>query len=406
MDGIATMSLYQAILRPLLNAPMPLAELQSATQVSLPTLRRAVQELTEARWIRIVGQAEANGGRPAMLFGLDDQFFIIVGVHLSLPGMRLIAATLSGEVLDESEIFHRTVPTPDQALEAVVDYVAHIQVSFPDRRVLGIGIAAPGFTNPNSGDVISVGRVPGWENFPLCRRLQTTTGLPAHIANDIDCMAFAEFHNSRTPFEKSLIYVGFDEGVKVSLFLQGALYKGALGNAGLIAGHLLYIEGGPGRQEVDKLLAAIGITRLFEAAVAALPEAARQAYAEIMAASSFRQSFQLILQGAGDGLPVCQALVQQMIEALSAAVANVIFIVQPEMIVIGGLLSLMPGPLFASLENAIRRHLPTLVNHGSTIQQAKLSSPNSAALGATYHFVLSHLNRAANGQWSAPSLVE
>ncbi|MEZ4555504.1 MAG: hypothetical protein R2854_03470 [Caldilineaceae bacterium] len=65
---------------------MSLADLQQATQVSLPTLRRAVQDLTDARWIRVVGQAEANGGRPAMLFGADTTRFLLVGVHLQLPG--------------------------------------------------------------------------------------------------------------------------------------------------------------------------------------------------------------------------------------------------------------------------------------------------------------------------------
>ncbi|MEZ4635554.1 MAG: hypothetical protein R2856_11410 [Caldilineaceae bacterium] len=49
------MSLQRSILRTVLNAPMSLADLQQATQVSLPTLRRAVQDLSDAQWIRVVG---------------------------------------------------------------------------------------------------------------------------------------------------------------------------------------------------------------------------------------------------------------------------------------------------------------------------------------------------------------
>ncbi|MEZ4719331.1 MAG: helix-turn-helix domain-containing protein [Caldilineaceae bacterium] len=73
------MSLPRAVIRHVLSTPMSLADLQQATQVSLPTLRRAVQDLTDARWIRVVGQAEANGGRPAMLFGADTTRFLLVG---------------------------------------------------------------------------------------------------------------------------------------------------------------------------------------------------------------------------------------------------------------------------------------------------------------------------------------
>ena len=54
------MSLHSSIIQQLLKTPMSLADLQIATQVSLPTLNRAVRALSEAKWIGIVGQAEAN----------------------------------------------------------------------------------------------------------------------------------------------------------------------------------------------------------------------------------------------------------------------------------------------------------------------------------------------------------
>ncbi|MBK8019915.1 MAG: winged helix-turn-helix transcriptional regulator [Chloroflexi bacterium] len=73
------------ILKILRTRPMSLADLQQATQVSLPTLRKAVQDLVDAQWIRIVGQAGANGGRPPNMFGLDDSHYVLIGVHLQLP---------------------------------------------------------------------------------------------------------------------------------------------------------------------------------------------------------------------------------------------------------------------------------------------------------------------------------
>ncbi len=123
------MSLHRSIIRHVLSAPMSLADLQAATQVSLPTLRRAVQELTDARWIHVVGQAEANGGRPAMLFGIDSRQFLVVGLHLQLPGMRLIATDLSGQVLDESKRFNGVVPAPSECIPSVVDYLTNLQAS-------------------------------------------------------------------------------------------------------------------------------------------------------------------------------------------------------------------------------------------------------------------------------------
>jgi len=386
------MSLHRSILRNLLKTPMSLADLHIATQVSLPTLNRAMRILTESHWIRVVGQAEANGGRPAMLFGMDNRAYVIIGLHLQLPGMRLITSDLNGQVLDESEIFHGIVPAPGESVGAVADYLTHIRAAFPDRRILGVGIAAPGFIDLNTGDIIAIGRAPVWENFPICRRVQHVAGAPVFIANDVDCMAFAEFQYAGESLDKNLAYVGYDEGVKVSLFFKGELYKGSLGNTGLIASHLLNVSDQPDLQEARSLLTIIGVNQVFERRMNELDLIGRSSYANILATSNYRERFCLILNHAQDEKSICYTIVQEMNRALSAAIANVIHIVQPDDVVIGGLLSSMPKGLFVNLEAAIRNHLPVLINNNSIIQQGKLASQNSAAIGATHHFLQDYIS--------------
>jgi len=389
------MSLHHSIIKHLINTPTSLADLQLETQVSLPTLRRAVQELSDSQWIRIVGQAEANGGRPAMLFGLDDRLFVIVGLHLQLPGIRLIMSDLSGNILDEFETFNGVVPMLNEAVGAAADYIARIRSTFPGRHILGIGVAAPGFIDQNTGDIITIVRVPSWRNFPFCRRLQAAVGLPVHIANDVDCMAFAEFQHAREPFEKNLAYVGFDEGVKISLFLKGGIYKGSLGNAGLIASQLLCVGGEANQEELQSLSTIMGISRVFERRLSKLGGKAQVPYAQIAAAANPRERFHLIIRYAHSGMPLCHAIMEDMIRVLSAAIANLIYIVQPDVIVIGGLLSSMPKDLYTDLEVSIRKHLPELISNNSVIQQGKLASRNSAAIGAIHHFLQDYVSDTA-----------
>lgn len=375
---------------------MSLADLQLATQVSLPTLRRSVQDLTDARWIRVVGQAEANGGRPAMLFGADDSLFAIIGVHLQLPGIRLILADLAGLVLDEVELFDGMVPTPDDCVRAVVDFSAHVKGVFPQRQILGIGIAAPGFIDLSNGDILSIGRVPIWKSYPICRRLQAVLNLPVYIANDVDCMAFAELRDTHAPRAENLAYVGFDEGVKVSLFLKGELHKGTLGNAGLTSTHLLRVSDLAIPEDAPQLLTINGISHLFEARLAGFADDAQMHYAGILAVVSLRERVQLILAQANRTMPICQNLVQDLIKLLAVAVANMTLLVQPDSVVIGGLMSVLPDDVFAILEGEIRRYLPELVSHNTIIQQGKLIAQDGAALGAIYHFLQSYLSLSAS----------
>jgi predicted NBD/HSP70 family sugar kinase len=381
------MPVHSAILKQLQTTPTSLADLQPVAQVSLPTLRKAVQELSDTRWIRVVGQSEANGGRPAMLFGLDDTHYVILGVHLQLPGMRMILSDLTGTMLDESETFHKALPHPDEVVQTIAEYAAAARERYSDREILGVGIAAPGFTDPVSGDIISIGRVSGWQNFPICQRLDTMLGVPVKIANDVDCMAFAEFQHTRKPFDRNLAYFGFDEGVKVSMFLNGALYKGSFGNAGLITPQRLRIEGvdlSPDDQR--RMLTISGIGAIFREKVDALPKSERRAYTVMLDAGD-RKRLKLILAGAADDLPVCREIAGTLNAVLSTAVAHIVHVIQPDIIVIGGALSAMPQNLFSQLSAAIRGQLPPLFANRASIEQARLTSANSAAQGANYHFL-------------------
>lgn len=377
------------ILRLLRANPMPLSDLQHETQVSLPTLRKAVQELTEARWIRIVGQADANSGRPPKIFGLDSSYFLIVGVHLQLPGMHLVTMDLSGRVLDEQRVIQEAVTDPNDVFQVVVNYVQLVRAKFTQRAIVGIGIAAPGFIDPLSGDILLIGRVPSWQGIPICTRLRAQLELPVHVGNDVDCMAFAEFHWSGIALDQNLIYVGFDEGVKASLFLNGELYKGALGNAGLIASHLLQVEGEASVADTTAALSIHGVNAIFSRRLTELPSDERAAYEVIAAIEDPRQRFSRILQCDGEAFPVCRDVLKLVIEVVAAAVANLVFVMQPNTCVLGGMLGFLPPEGFADLERKLRAHLPPIINHKVAIQLGQVAAANSAAVGAA-HFFLEH----------------
>lgn len=385
------MNLHQAIIKSLLDNPLPISDLQAIAQVSLPTLRKALQELIDARWIRVVGQSEANGGRPAMLFGIDDRYYLVVGLHIQLPGIQLIATDLQGNVLDVAEDFSDVVPRPDQVIQRTQSYIQHIREAFPERLVLGVGVASPGFTDPVSGEILSIERVKGWQNTPICEHLEDLLNLPVTIANDIDCMAFAEFQRAGVSLAQNLAYVGFDEGVKVSMFLNGQLYKGSFGNAGLIVTRLLNL-GGEHRFDEQEILTINAINHQFEERLRKLNAADQEAYAAIVETQNHRQRFIRIMEGAAAGLPACQAVVENLNTALAVAVANTIYMLQPDMVIIGGLLTSMPSSLCTQLILDIRHHLPRLFSNRSIIRQSTMSSAYRSGIGANDHFLDRYLS--------------
>ena len=382
----------RSIVAHLLARSLPLADLAAATGTSLPTLRRAVHELQAGGWVRIVGRAAATGGRPANLFGVDPDVHTVVGVHLEHPGMRLVATDLGGEPLDESVPDVETLE-PDAVHAIVLGYLERLRARFPRRRLLGIGIASPGFIDAQTGTVIAIGRVPSWRHLPLPQRLAEASGMRVTIGNDIDAMAALEFGaNGET---RTTAYVGFSEGVKFSLFLQGKPYVGAFGNTGLVNPRLL--AACAGRAEAADLLTVHGLSERYLARAAAgssptggaAAAGAAQAAgaARVRSLADARERFLAVLAVAEEGEPQAAELVGWMAELLAAQIAVFVLLVQPELLVLGGALAGAPERLLADVEAAVRRQVPTLLNNHLVVRRARTLTPNAAALGAARVFL-------------------
>ena len=386
------MPLQSSIIHHLLRAPMSLAEIQASTEASLPTIRRAVQSLSEAKWISITGQAEANGGRPATLYGINNDYYIIIGLQLQLPGLHMIVSTLNGEILERINLFQGVTPDPNSVVRVVMDEIQDIRSQYADRPVIGLSVAAPGFIDLESGEIIAIGRVPSWKNFPICRHLSESTGLPIQIANDVDCMAIAELENDLDSVYKNIVYIGYCEGVKASLIFNGNIFKGSIGNVGLIDPDLLHIEGLNVNQDIHRLLTTNGLIESFIRRVRKLDSSAQPTYQPIISLQNENEKFNAILRKALDHDEICYPLVKDLILILSTAIANIIHLLLPDEVIIGGLLNFMPKPLFDELGISIRSKVPSLISNNLLIKQGMMKSKNLAARGAVKHFLHSKMD--------------
>lgn len=372
------MDTRRSILTHLMTRPMSLSELAAATGVSLPTLRRAVKGLVHERWIREAGLAEPTGGRPAQLYGLDGRTHTVVGVHFAHPGMRLVATDITGRIVDRHAPSGVVDLDPESAHAEVVAFVERMRRRHPKRDLVGVGVATPGYVDPQTGTVIAIGRVPHWNNLPVRDRLRVATGLPVTIGNDMDALATAEFGLGEDA--RAYAYVGYGEGVKFTLFLDGAPYVGPFGNAGLVGPRLLAEGGGDeearllkvggvvaafGRDEVDGVDPAIEPGRD--------PQVTRRAFLEILR------------QAEGDSRGA--RIVGRMADVLGAQIASFVHLVQPELVVVGGALAGAPSAVLERIEAATRRRLPTLLDNSLMFREARVTDEDGTAVGATRVFM-------------------
>ena len=381
------------LLRELQQHPMTLSELQQAINLSRPTVHRSLKELQAVELVTEAGRRESTGGRRATLYSLNGKAKLVVGVHLQLPGMHLVLTNLTGAVICHHYVSGDYDAQANRAVQEIVHFVQHVTERYGIERLIGIGIASPGYLD-KSGAILSIGRDPSWQNVLLAARLQQELGLPALVENDVNCMAQAEMVLDHDTAEQDFLYLGFTEGVKATLVLNGEFYGGPYGNAGSI-GHSTVDLNGPicqcgNRGCLETRASVRSLHAAFEDRLASLSAPSDQ-LVEIGAISDRIERFHAIMAAAEAGEPICREIVTDALFYLAIAIANLVNIFQVRLFLVGGELSRLPRALRRYLDDTVRNRLVPLLNQNLIIRYTQDSREHNAAVGAAIRFIDHHL---------------
>jgi glucokinase len=219
-------------------------------------------------------------------------------------------------------------------------------------RVAGIGVGFGGPVDWRTGRIARSHQIGGWEGFPLGEWLTDRSGgAPVAVDNDANVGALGEALGVVTPGIESLFYVTLGSGVGGGLVTGGAIYHGAAPGE-MEFGHLR-LGRGPG-QTVESRCSGWAVDARVRAACAEGPR--DSALARLVAMYPGSESRQLgPALAAGDALS--EAILAELSSDLAFALSHVVHLVHPDVIVLGGGLSLTGEPL----RERVSRALPAFV---------------------------------------------
>jgi glucokinase len=232
--------------------------------------------------------------------------------------------------------------------------------------VVAIGIGFGGPVDPATGRTITSHQVAGWDDFPLVEWCRQTFGLPAAIANDSDAAGLAEALFGAGRGGRVVFYSNVGSGIGGALVIDGRIYSGGRGVASEI-GHLRPgLHADRPDQTVESIASGFGIAaaaqaRLGEPGSQPLrplvfggappgPGLMRQALAEHEEAESvfladLRQrcggqadqlTGKMVAQAAVEGNEIAQQVLHHAIQTYGWAIAQMVTLLAPEVVVIGG----------------------------------------------------------------------
>jgi len=295
--------------------PLSRAELSRESGLAPSALTRQVRDLIDRGLLVETGKQSSHGGRRGVLLALNDERAFAVGVKVERTRLLTALVDLGGGIRDSRETPLDENLSPEQFVRAIGRSVA--TVCHGD--LLGVGVAISGFVDPHSGhDYYSP--ILGWHDVPLRTMLQSTLDCPIWIENDVNALALAESWFGAGRQSRDFVCVTVGEGIGAGLVIDNKLYRGARGGAGEL-GHTCVQPGG--------MLCRCGQRGCLETL-------ASDAFLEREATRLAAGGIDELALRARTGDEKALEPFTIMAESLGAGVVNLVNLLNPERLVLGG----------------------------------------------------------------------
>ncbi|MBV9673339.1 MAG: ROK family protein [Verrucomicrobia bacterium] len=238
----------------------------------------------------------------------------------------------------------------DGDTSALIDNFVHeinrLKASFPEVSAVGFGV--PGIINPVKGLVVNLTNVKGWHEIALREIISARTGLVANLENDAKAMAYAEWKHGAGQRVPNVICVTLGTAVGGALILNGQLYRGATWVAGEIGQMSIDYRG------VDFVYGNKGALEAY-VGHRQISARAKEIYSNAGQVLSDEDAhLENLAKAAEAGHELAEAVWFDIGTKIGVGLANVIWLVNPDRIVLGGGVSLAGERLFNHIRQTIR----------------------------------------------------
>ena len=358
-------------------------ELGRVTGLSRATVSSLVADMIAAGLVcEDNGLAEPENrsmGRPAQPLSLNRSAAYAVGADIGHTHVRVALCDLYGTPVWDQVEMKEVDGAPHETLDLAADLIERAlrECFVPRERVLGLGadIASP---VRSDGSLGADGIMPGWAGIRPGAELERRTGLAAQLINDANAGALAEHRYGAGRDTDDMVYVRLSAGIGAGIVAAGRLLLGTGGLAGEI-GHLHVVQAGPvcrcgNRGCLETVASPVAIARLLQ-----------DSWGQPITPDDLPR----LLAGNSAG---ALRVLEDAGEAIGRALAGLVTLFNPQMIVIGGDLAATGERLAGPIRHTIARHaLPSAVPQ-VTIVTGELGS--SAEVRGAASRVLAHAPRS------------
>jgi glucokinase len=278
-------------------------------------------------------------------------------VGVDIGGTKVAAGLVDadGKILSHERIPMVSNSSPQDGLNAVLSAIAKVTPN-GTVEVGGIGICAPGPLDPKTGIILNPPNVPCWRDFPLAESVQELHSVPVKVDNDANAAALAEERWGAARGYKHVFYATIGTGIGTGIVLDGKIYHGRTGSAGE-GGHVSIDYRGPicrcGKPGCIEILASG--TAIAQRARERVAAGHKSGMLELAGGEPGAITGEIVMEAYAEGDVLANEILNDAVEMLAVWLSNMIDLLDPDVIVIGGGAAALYQPFFDQIRERVAK---------------------------------------------------
>ncbi|HEX8492533.1 MAG TPA: ROK family protein [Pyrinomonadaceae bacterium] len=294
----------------------------------------------------------------------------VAGIDIGGTKIAVALETIQGERISSRQFPTRAAGGPELILNNLASVIREMAAA-SDARLLAVGVGCPGSVDKERGLVLSPINLPGWHEFPIVNSIEQHLRVPALIENDAKLAALGEYIYGAGRGFSDIVFFTISTGIGGGVIVNGEILQ-RLG-AGEV-GHMTVLPDGPLcgcglRGCLDALCSGTAIARHARELLAKGEESVING----MVSQPEEITAQTVAAAAQSGDKLACRVWDEMIYFLSLGIGNVITILAPEAVIIGGGVAASGEQLFGPLRPLVERRAKMIPVERVQLLQAALA---------------------------------
>ncbi len=367
------------------------AEIVEISGLSAPTVSRIVKGLIrEEKLVESIGIGDSSGGRPPVMLKFKGEDSYVIGIDMGATATRGVLSDLNGKFIEEIKFPTRLNDGFEEIAGDVGDLIQKLADS--DRkaasaRIFGVGIAVAGLVDFEH-NIIEYSPDFKWHNVDIVGELRKKIDYPIIFDNVTRLMALGGLSYGKGMKSNNFICINVGYGIGSGVIVDGELLRGARGFAGEF-GHITAERDSKIQCSCEKygcLEALASGKAIASNAQRLLSDGKKSKILELCKGEISLVTAKTVAEAASQGDELSLRIFNEATDHIGIGIANLVNLFNPEMVIIGGGVSLAGDLFFDNIRHVVGQHV--IQSSGKDLPIIPVAFGENAALMGAFALIL------------------